>query len=577
MTEQSYVLVAVETAHIQSYIYASNRLRENVGASYLVAAATGDWAIETLLKMFIRTNLTNDANDPFTNQHIESHDLDVEVIYSGGGNFVALFADDAFTQDELTGEMLLLPESIARQFIRRLSRRIQCEAPGLKLTFSAMPFYWQHSLSMAVGNLLESMKQQRSYQPASYGDAGQAVQIMCASTSMPAVTMDKETRSRTAINNPWQPYSAETMAKREAFSIAHDVLDETINISTDHTFALDLDDLGRSEGDTSYIAVIHADGNGLGLLIQGLQSKFPADANYEYINYMRKFSENVKKVAREAQRDMVRRLIASIEIDSKTQKHYIQGVGRKVEAIELTQDQNKKFILPLRPLVSGGDDVTFACDGRIGLDLAATFLEAFEAHTVTELDMPLTACAGVAIVKTHYPFARAYDLADNLAGNAKQARFLIGDDAPSALDWHITAGGLYGDLETMRKREYQIADGSLTLRPLFISDAEPLDYDPHSWTMLQRILTEFQTSWRDSRNKAEGLREVLRQGATETAVFKLRYLSDSKSPRLPKMDGFDEHGWKEINGKRYCGYYDALELLDKYIPLITQIKETTIS
>jgi hypothetical protein len=43
MMERQYVLVAVETAHIQSYIFASNRLRENVGASYLVTAATGEW------------------------------------------------------------------------------------------------------------------------------------------------------------------------------------------------------------------------------------------------------------------------------------------------------------------------------------------------------------------------------------------------------------------------------------------------------------------------------------------------------------------------------------------------------
>ncbi len=36
MSDRVYVLVAVETASIQSYIYGSNRLRENVGASYLV-------------------------------------------------------------------------------------------------------------------------------------------------------------------------------------------------------------------------------------------------------------------------------------------------------------------------------------------------------------------------------------------------------------------------------------------------------------------------------------------------------------------------------------------------------------
>lgn len=570
MIERKYILVAVETAHIQSYIFASNRLRENVGASYLVAVATGDWALQTLVDMSLRSNLKSDTT--FNDLCLNEDNLDVEVIYTGGGNFVVLFADDAFIDDEANGEVTLLPASIARQFIRGLSRRVQLEAPGLKLTFSAKPFKWNASLSEAVSDVLDAMKHQRSNQPALRGDAGLSVQIMGASTSMPAVIMDKETRSREASNNPWQPYSAETLAKRTAFSKAHDLLDKTINTRADYTFALDLDDLGRSEEATSYIAVVHADGNGLGLLIQGLKERFPAGKNREYIDYMRNFSEGVKEVAQKAQEDMIKQLVNSIDEG----KHHIEGIGRKTEAIELKQHTDGKFILPIRPLVSGGDDVTFVCDGRIGLDLAVTFLEAFEKYTEEILEMPLTACAGVAIVKTHYPFARAYDLADGLAGSAKQARHSFNEKtAPGALDWHITAGGLYGDLETMRQREYQVAEGSLTLRPLFVGDAIKVEHPlhQHSWTMVQRILTEFQQKWQDSQNKAEGLRESLRKGATETSLFKLRYLSDSKSPNLPQVGGFEKNGWQEIAGEQYCGYYDALELLDKYISLKTSEKE----
>ncbi|RMG75661.1 MAG: hypothetical protein D6711_06065, partial [Chloroflexi bacterium] len=392
MIERKYILVAVETAHIQSYIFASNRLRENVGASYLVAAATGKWALQSVKALKVRTNLT--VNRSFNDQHIESGDIDVEVLYSGGGNFVALFADDKFTDE---GELTLLPDSIARRFIRKLSRKVQLKAPGLKLTFNAKPFQWSESLSEAVSDVLEAMKRQRSMQPALRGDAGLGVQIMCASTSMPAV-MDKETRSREAGNNPWLPYSAETLAKREAFSKAHDLLDktllgETIDAQSQYTFALKLDDLGRSEGDTSYIAVVHADGNGLGLLIQGLKERFPADKNREYINYMREFSEGVKEVAQKAQQEMIQQLVSSID----EIKHHIEGIGPKTQAIELKQHTDGKFILPIRPLVSGGDDVTFVCDGRIGLDLAVTFLSAFEKHSQKILPTPLTACAGIAI------------------------------------------------------------------------------------------------------------------------------------------------------------------------------------
>ena len=36
-------------------------------------------------------------------------------------------------------------------------------------------------------------------------------------------------------------------------------------------------------------------------------------------------------------------------------------------------------IFPLRPIVFGGDDLTFVCHGRIGLALAARYLQYFEA------------------------------------------------------------------------------------------------------------------------------------------------------------------------------------------------------
>jgi hypothetical protein len=556
MTERRYALVAVEISGIQSYIFASNRLKENVGASYLVAAATGVWALDALRGMNIRTNLTR---DDFNNQHIEDGTLDAEVLYSGGGNIVLLFAEAAEIVEEIR-QNDLPPQASSRQFIRTLSRRVQQDAPGLQLTFSAAPFAWSEPLSVAVSNLLEDMKQQRSYQPPLRGDAGLSVQIMGTSTSLPAVTMDGDP------DGNWQPISAETAAKRTASDDANKLLRRSLDIGdTNYRFALEMDDLGRSEDDTSYIAVVHADGNGLGAFIQGLKADYGADRNRDYIMYMRDFSQNVKKVAQAAQRDMVARLRDSIdEKDGRT----VLGLGRKVTELKLSNRGNE-VIFPIRPLVSGGDDVTFVCDGRIGLDLAVIFLEAFEKHARAILATPLTACAGVAIVKTHYPFARAYDLAEELAGNAKQARYDVDPETgPSAVDWHITAGGLYGDLEEMRNREYEVADGHLTLRPIFVS--EPDDANgiavKQTWRTFQSILTHFQTQWGSHQNKAEGLRAILRKGSAETQLYKMRYLSDSDSPDLPNVAGFADSGWHD----GYCGYYDALELMDKYIPLTTE-------
>jgi hypothetical protein len=560
MIGQAFTLVAVETASIQSYIFGSNRLKENVGASYLVAAATGEWAIAAIQHVTKQEQIT---------QSIESSEgIAAEMIYSGGGNIVALFRK---------------PDQ-AQAFVRTLSRHVQINAPGLPITFATRPFDWKTSLSAAVGDLLDEIRTQRSYQPPLRGVAGQSVSIMGASTSMPAVAIERETRDKDDDRpNPWQPYATETVIKREASERANKLLRETLDIgATDYRFALELDDLGRTKDDTSYVAVVHADGNGLGLLIQGLKRDYPAEKNRDYVDYMRWFSNGIKQVAQAAQREMVAQVLASIETDNNGGRH-IFGVGSKTESIEL-QRRGQQYIFPIRPLVSGGDDVTFVCDGRIGLDLAVTFLRAFEHYTEQYLNRRLSACAGVAIVKTHYPFARAYALADDLAGEAKQARYDLGlenvDDAPSAIDWHITAGGLYGSLEDMRKREYQVEDGKLTLRPIFTADFPDEDPLQHrSWSQFQRTVTEFQSHWQGHQNKAEGLRAALRKGSVETIVFKSRYLSVSsktwspgKAPYLPEIGGFEHSGWVQIKKEEEsrCGYYDALELMDKYIPLPTQ-------
>lgn len=77
------VLTVIDTTSIQNYIFGSNELRENVGASELVEQVTKDWVFETLCSRW-RVNAAQDAggrwqiNDSPT---LESGELDAE--YSG--------------------------------------------------------------------------------------------------------------------------------------------------------------------------------------------------------------------------------------------------------------------------------------------------------------------------------------------------------------------------------------------------------------------------------------------------------------------------------------------------------------
>jgi hypothetical protein len=92
----------------------------------------------------------------------------------------------------------------------------------------------------------------------------------------------------------------------------------------------------------------------------------------------------------------------------------------------------------------------------------------------------LSACAGVAIVKPHFPFYAAYQLAEELLRSAKQVkrRVVGGQGRPlpcSAFDFHVLYDASGADLKRLR-REWTLDEGKtiLTRRPYLVTPREEL-------------------------------------------------------------------------------------------------------
>jgi hypothetical protein len=245
----------------------------------------------------------------------------------------------------------------------------------------------------------------------------------------------------------------------------------------------------------------------------------------------------------------------------------------------LAKSKEGDYYLPFRPVVFGGDDVTFVCDGRLGVELARLYASEFAKETADRAACQgrLTARAGIAIVKAHYPFARAYQLAEDLIKSAKQYRSEIKahrqDWQGSCVDWHFALAGLSGSLDEIRQREYETQYGPLRLRPLALEE-NPLD-QRRSWPVMDQMLKDFQTKkeWADRRNKMKALRDALREGEAATGEF----LRSFDSPDLPKAGmeleaGFQKKGWSNFPDQR-CLYFDAVEMSDWHIPLRKQQAE----
>jgi len=519
-----YTLTLLDTPGIQPYIFASNRLRESIGASELVRLATTVWPRD-VLRATCRCNVAGD------DARIEDGDLDAEVIYVGGGNCLILFRE----------------LERARRFATALSRKLHEAAPGLEMAAVHVPVDWESdSLQEQVAEAHRQLAQAKATAPKSAPLAGLGVTAACQSTGLVATRTSADYHPSRTDEAPY-PISDAVAAKLAMSSAAQerliDLFPEDVK-RAGFEFPLDLDQFSRSVDEMSYIAVVHADGNRMGEHFK--RASAGAASARDYVTRMRTASADVEGAAMSALQRTLSALVCAVR-DEGRDGHW---VGSKDYSRVPMVDMN----LPFRPLVFGGDDVTFVCDGRLGLTLAAHYLEAFE-EEAQNLDGSPKACAGVAVVKRHYPFARAYELSQQLTQSAKHLSRRHAD--ASALDWHFAASGLLGTLDEMREREYKVDGGSLAQRPLRLR-ADGRD----GWPGFVGVVDAFVTQWRDRRNKVMTLREALRGGTEATRTF-LKSYNEGLPELEPSIHELQESGWS--NGR--CGFFDAIEAMDFYVPL----------
>jgi hypothetical protein len=567
----TYTLTLLDTTGIQSYIFGSNVLRENIGASELVRRATRLWPFE-LIRQKKWTNvkagqLQGDLDELDDTLQIEKHSLDAEVIYAGGGNCAILFA----------------PHNDPKEFVTSLSRQVLSEAAGLELMVAHVKVNWEEdALAEKVKEALDLLDKQKLARRISTPLLGVGTTVACRSTGLPAVGTDADEPNLKAAKAPARTLSANILAKRRALKEANQRLEKLLPQFRGNglTIPYELDNFGRTSGEISYIAVVHADGNGMGKRIEALRQDFQdPQKNRSYIQTMRDFSRAVEGAAKEALNELGDLLLCHRQRNEDTLIDTLKGItqqedGTKSEIgqIEFSRDQESSHVyIPFRPLVFGGDDLTFVTDGRLGLALTAAYLNAFETAIAEQVEKKqhvekyirgLQACAGVAVVKAHYPFSRAYELSEELCGHAKEES----KREYSALDWHFAASGLFGQVKQIRERQYNTVDGQLEIRPISLHRPLYLEQPWRSWPAFAQVVKTFllDEAWRDKRNKVIALRQALRDGPKAVEQFRVAYQLDE----LPMLDSnfsaLQTTGW---DGAGRCGYFDAIEALDFFLPL----------
>jgi hypothetical protein len=166
-------------------------------------------------------------------------------------------------------------------------------------------------------------------------------------------------------------------------------------------------------------------------------------------------------------------------------------------------------------------------------------------------------------VRAHYPFARAYELAEELCSHAKSVR-REQQDAGCWLDWHIGVARPTEPVQEFRNRLYRANGLQLTCRPYRLGSAA---IDGGTWSWLSGTLLGTSGNglrgpgWERRRNKVKALASLLRQGpsAVQTALNAWQVVDR----QLALPTGLGDSGF---NGDR-TPLLDAIELVDVHLPL----------
>ena len=508
--EMKRYLTIIEVSQKQAYIFADNQLRENVRRSAEIACITSS---EYMQKAVEENKIPLIVAD--------------HLVYSGGGHTILEFAS----------------EKDAKDLVRCLTNKVFKEIPEIALFAKTISYDERKTPGDNVKELTASLERKKSVRRASFHQDTFGIEEVDINTGKP---------KRIGGGSLKLP-------------------EQEIIIPEGFAEASRFEDLGVSKDKSSFIAVVHIDGNSMGKRVEKL-----ADSCSDWDEYkirMRSFSE----------------AIAADFLDAYREMQEVVGENIKegnLEELNLQKD-GEKIMLPIRRVISEGDDICFVSEGRIGIECASIFLKALSRKTNKEDKERYSACAGVAMVHQKYPFYRAYELAEELCSNAKKFGASLGTDGTSqgisAIDWHLEYGELQDSLEETR-RDYITRDKSrLELRPYIVTapeeilKKEPIRQYQHFKTLIMKMENEQEAY---GRGRLKTLRQVLKRGKDAVEHYltfhKIRLLGVSVQNVYIKMDlketefgaGKEQQGTLFLNtydGKERCLLFDVIEMMDTYL------------
>lgn len=406
---------------IQSFIFQTNKLREIVGGSELVE--------EICTEMFY--------------DFIGSDEHDENIILSAAGNI-----------------KYISNEETCKRLVKEFPKLVMEKAPGVTVSQAVIKINEKIPLSDLINQLEEKLKSERNKpnMPLEIGFMGLErarrtggvaiefkknrkgnIEAICESTFKKIKILEEKP--------DFDNYSSHTKLFKKISGLTERIREIT----------LETEDLCKGHSN-SWIAVVHADGNGLGKILRVMGEKLKNEGFEKSKTAFREFS---------------------LALDKATQAAAQSAFWKVFSTADAFTVENK---YPIRPIICGGDDLTFIIRADLALPFTEIFLKEFELTTEKEFKVlekygivdfmkGITACAGIAYIKESYPLHYALNLSEKLCKNAKnlvKKSYKRANGIPeSGLAFYKVQESFIEDLPLLIERTLQATQGDKKLNYYF--------------------------------------------------------------------------------------------------------------
>ncbi|MEK8015873.1 MAG: hypothetical protein VSS75_003330 [Candidatus Parabeggiatoa sp.] len=438
--------VNIEFLRVQTFLFSVPRLRNMVGANVLL----GEMIRLRLPKLLAGKLLKNDNNpfvthkpklppslnfkppclDPLDDPLAAVQDKDKDkpadlyqrgILRRDGGHFSALFND----------------KKEAENFKKAANNLLLQELPGLRFEISLNEFGDEtKNKSITINQQLVELPQ---------------IQVCQVSGNGPAAHEDKTKEDSETVYISESAYQAKKKGWHFSKTLRGDTpeykrtRDMVSMISRTLLPSLDLEEPPDFQNlcGTDYMAVIHADGNSIGLRYKDYKkTQIPKDlSDLHQEMYGEQFYYSMRVAVRAALKQAIDKTFADFK-------------GSQYR--------------PYQILMLGGDDLLMICRARHAFDFSIEYAKALQDKPLAD-GHPLTVGIGMVIASPSLPFYHLHHLAESLASSAKQL-FRSQPDAQktSVIDWIVSTQAWVDDPIALRRQKsllhYQVDNQRETLR-----------------------------------------------------------------------------------------------------------------